>query len=44
MAGSVMIKGTKNGITLVLDENEEYDVLKEKVEKKTVLVHRLKSI
>ncbi|MBP5179325.1 MAG: septum site-determining protein MinC, partial [Lachnospiraceae bacterium] len=34
MAGSVMIKGTKNGITLVLDENEEYDVLKEKVEKK----------
>ena len=34
MAGSVMIKGTKNGITLVLDENEEYDVLKEKVQKK----------
>ena len=34
MAGSVMIKGTKNGITLVLDENEDYDVLKEKVEKK----------
>ena len=34
MTGSVMIKGTKNGITLVLDENEEYDVLKEKVEKK----------
>ena len=34
MAGSVMIKGTKNGITLVLDENEEYSVLKEKVEKK----------
>ena len=34
MAASVMIKGTKNGITLVLDENEEYDVLKEKVAKK----------
>ena len=34
MNGSVMIKGSKNGITLVLSETEEYDVLKEKVEKK----------
>ena len=30
MNGSVIIKGTKNGITLVLDENEEYSVIKEK--------------
>lgn len=34
MSGSVIIKGSRNGITLVLDENEEFDVLKEKVEKK----------
>ena len=34
MNGSVIIKGTKNGITLVLDENEEYSVIKEKVAKK----------
>jgi septum site-determining protein MinC len=34
MNGSVMIKGSKNGITLVLSETEEYDVLKSKVEKK----------
>jgi len=34
MSGSVAIKGTKNGLTLVLDENEEWDALKEKVEKK----------
>ena len=34
MGSSVMIKGTKNGITLVLDENEEYEALKEKVAKK----------
>ncbi len=34
MGSSVVIKGTKNGITLVLDENEEYSALKEKVEKK----------
>lgn len=31
---SVMIKGSKNGITLVLSETEEYDVLKEKAGKK----------
>ena len=34
MAGSVTIKGTKNGLVLVLSENEEYSVLKEKVAKK----------
>ena len=34
MSGSVVIKGSKNGITLVLDENEDFDVLKEKIEKK----------
>ena len=34
MNGSVTIKGSKNGITLVLSETEEYDVLKERVEKK----------
>ena len=31
---SVVIKGSKNGITLVLDENEEFESLKEKVSKK----------
>ena len=31
---SVVIKGSKNGITLVLDENEEFSVLKENVAKK----------
>ena len=30
MSASVTIKGSKNGITLVLSETEEYDVLKEK--------------
>lgn len=34
MSGSVAIKGTKNGLTLVLDENEEWEELKQKVEKK----------
>jgi len=34
MNGSVAIKGTKNGLTLVLDENEEWDALKEMVGKK----------
>ena len=34
MNGSVAIKGTKNGLTLVLDENEEWDALKEMVKKK----------
>ena len=34
MSGSVIIKGSKNGITLVLNENEEFSVLKEKVAKK----------
>ena len=31
---SVVIKGSKNGITLILNEEEEFDVLKEKVAKK----------
>ena len=34
MGSSVMIKGTKNGLILYLNESEEFSVLKEKVEKK----------
>jgi len=34
MNGSVIIKGTRNGLSIVLDENEEFETLKEKVASK----------